>query len=51
MHTQQTDYLKMREHIITSIDAVIRKHPDCGIIVTGDINQLNEKRTIVLFRL
>ena len=24
-YTQQTDYLKMREHIITSIDAVIRK--------------------------
>ena len=32
----------MREHIITSIDAVIRKHPDCGIIVTGDFNQLND---------
>ena len=43
-YTQQTDYLKMREHIITSIDAVIRKHPDCGIIVTGDCNQLNNKK-------
>ena len=34
----------MREHniIITSIDAVIRKHPDCGIIITGDFNQLND---------
>ena len=32
----------MREHIITSIDAVIRKHPECGIIATGDFNQLNE---------
>ena len=41
-YTQQTDYLKMREHIITSIDAVIRKHPGCGIIVTGDVNQLND---------
>ena len=41
-YTQQTDYLKMREHIITSIDAVIRKHPECGIIVTGDFNQLND---------
>ena len=41
MHPQQTDYLKMREHSITSIDAVIRKYPDCGIIVTGDFNQLN----------
>ena len=27
---------------ITSIDAVIRKHPDCGIIITGDFNQLND---------
>ena len=42
IYTQQTDYLKMREHIITSIDAVIRKHPECGIIVTGDFNQLND---------
>ena len=41
-YTQQTDYSKMREHIITSIDAVIRKHPDCGIIITGDFNQLND---------
>ena len=32
----------MREHIIKSIDAVIRKHPDCGIIITGDFNQLND---------
>ena len=28
--------------VIISIDAVIRKHPDCGIIVTGDFNQLND---------
>ena len=41
-YTQQTDYLKMREHIITSIDAIIRKHPDCAIVVTGDFNQLND---------
>ena len=41
-YTQQTDYLKMREHIITSIDAVIRKHADCGIIITGDFNQMND---------
>ena len=42
MMTQQTDYLSMREHIITSRDAVIRKHPDCSIIVTGDFNQLKD---------
>ena len=41
-YMQQTDYLKMSEHIITSIDAVIRKHADCGIIITGDFNQVND---------
>ena len=41
-YTQQTDYFKCVNIIITSIDAVIRKHPDCGIIVTGDFNQLND---------
>ena len=39
-YTQQTDYLNIREHIITSVDVVIRKH--CGIIVTGDFNQFND---------
>ena len=34
--------MKMREHIISNIDAVIRKHPDCGTIVTDDFNQLND---------
>ena len=41
-YTQQTVYLKMRGHIITSLDTVIRKHPVCGIIVTGDFIQLND---------
>ena len=42
MHTQQTDYLQTCGHVITSIDAIIRTHTYCGIIVTGDFNQLND---------
>ena len=34
--TQMTEYAKMREHLITCVDGVIRKHPECGVIITGD---------------
>ena len=30
----------MRDHIITCVDTVIRSHPKCGVIITGDFNQL-----------
>ena len=39
-YTQHLDYLKIRDHIITGIDCIIRKHPECGIVITGDFNQL-----------
>ena len=32
----------MRDHLITGIDKTLRKHPDCGILITGDFNQLND---------
>ena len=32
--TQMTEYAKMREHIIKCVDSVIRKHPECGVILT-----------------
>ena len=38
--TQQTVFLQMRDHIITCVDTVIRSHPECGVIITGDFNQL-----------
>ena len=37
--TPKTDYLKIRDHLITSIDTVMRKHPECGVIITGNFNQ------------
>ena len=40
--TQMTEYAKMRDHLITCVDSVIRKHPECGVIITGDFNQMND---------
>ena len=40
--TQITEYAKMREHVITCVDSVIQKHPACGVIITGDFNQMND---------
>ena len=37
-----TEYAKIREHVITCVDIVIRKHPECGVILTGDFNQMND---------
>ena len=40
--TQLTVFLQMRDHIITCVDTVIRSHPECGVIITGDFNQLQD---------
>ena len=40
--TPKTDCLKIRDHLITSIDNVMRKHPECGVIIAGDFNQLRD---------
>ena len=40
--TQQTVFLQMHDHIITCVDTVIRSHPECGVIITGDFNQLQD---------
>ena len=32
--------MKIRDHLITNIDTVMRKHPECGVIITGDFIQL-----------
>ena len=32
-YTQHTDYLQMRYHLIMGIDTMIRKHPECGVII------------------
>lgn len=41
-YTPKTEYLKIRDHIITCIDIMVRRHPECGVIVTGDFNQLHD---------
>ena len=41
-YDQMTEYAKMRDHLITCVDGVIRKHPECGVIMTGDFNQMND---------
>ena len=28
--------------MLKSIDSVIQKHPDCGLVITGDINQIRD---------
>ena len=40
--TQHTHFIRMRQHIIECMDAVIRRHPYCGVILIGDFNQLND---------
>ena len=37
-----TEYAKMRDHLLTCVENVIRKHPECGVIITGDLNQVND---------
>ena len=32
----------MRDHVITCVDSVIRKHLECGVIITEDFNQIND---------
>ena len=41
-YTPKTEYLKLRDHLITSIVTVMRKHLECGVIITGDFNQLRD---------
>ena len=32
----------MHEYIIATLDGILRRHPDCGIILIGDFNQLRD---------
>ena len=49
-YTQHTDYSQMRYHLIMGIDTMIRKHPECRVIITGDFNQLNDNFLKVHYR-
>ena len=41
-HPPDADNIMMRDYLITCIDTILRKHPNCGIILTGDFNQLRD---------
>ena len=41
-HPPDADQLRMREYLIISLDNILRRHPECGVILTGDFNQLKD---------
>ena len=41
-HPQNSDNSSMREYIIAMLDDILRRHPDCGIILTDNFNQLRD---------
>ena len=49
-YTQHTDFSQMRYHLSMGIDTMIRKHPECGVIITGDFNQLKDNFLKVHYR-
>ena len=49
-YTHHTDFLQMHEHVITGIDTITRKHPDCGVWLIGDFNQFNDKFLVSHYR-
>ena len=42
-HPPGANSAAMRDHEINGVDSMVRKHPDCGVLLTGDFNQLNDK--------
>ena len=41
-HPPGANSAAMRDHLINGVDSVVRKHPNCGVLLTGDFNQLND---------
>ena len=41
-HPPGANSAAMRDHVINGVDSVVRKHPNCGVLLTGDFNQLND---------
>ena len=52
LYTQHTDYSHdiVRNHLITGIDTMVRRHPECGVIITGGFNQLKDNFLKVNYR-
>ena len=41
-HPPHADNVSMHDYLINCVDSILRLHPSCGIIVTGDFNQLRD---------
>ena len=41
-HPPGPDNDSLREYLITSLDTVLRRSPDCGVLLSGDFNQFND---------
>ena len=41
-HPPGANSAAMRDHVINGVDSVVRKYPNCGVLLTGDFNQLND---------
>ena len=41
-HPLNSDNSSIREYLIATLDGILRCHPDCGIILTSDFNQLRD---------
>ena len=50
-YTENTDYITIRDHMLTSIDSVIREHPDCGLVITCDFNQMSDNFLKIYYHL
>ena len=41
-HPPGVDNGSLREYLITSLDTVLRRSSDCGVILSGDFNQFSD---------
>ena len=41
-HPPDADNTSMHDYLINCIDHILRMHPSCGVILTGDFNQLRD---------
>ena len=42
-HPPGVNSAAMWDHVINGVDYMVRKHPNCCVLLTGDFNQLNDK--------
>ena len=42
-HPREADSAAMRYHVINCVDYMVRKHPNCGVLLTGAFDKLNNE--------